>query len=115
MVYQYPKCSTCRKALIWLAATGVRYEVQDLVKNPISAATLRDLHRRSGLPLGRFFNTSGESYRAGNFKARMSTMTPDEAFTALAGDGKLVKRPIVDSGKTVLVGFDEAAYRDAFR
>jgi arsenate reductase len=62
------------------------------------------------LPLARFFNTSGESYRAGNFKERAKTMSESELLSALSKDGKLVKRPIVDAGEVVLVGFDEAAY-----
>jgi arsenate reductase (glutaredoxin) len=109
-VYQYPKCSTCRKALKWLDQQGVSYEKTDLVATPPSLATLRDLHRRSGLPVAKLFNTSGESYRSGNFKAKLATMSEAEALAALAKDGKLIKRPIVDTGKAVLVGFDEAAY-----
>ena len=110
-VYQYPKCSTCRNALKWLDQHGLAYRAIDLVAAPPSAKTLRDLHRRSGLPLARFFNTSGESYRAGNFKERLATLTEDQAFAALAADGKLIKRPIVDAGPTVLVGFAPDAYR----
>jgi arsenate reductase len=109
-VYQYPKCSTCRKALKWLHERGVDHTATDLVASPPSAATLRDLHARSGLPIARFFNTSGESYRAGGFKARLGSMSERDALAALAGDGKLIKRPIVDTGSAVLVGFDEAAY-----
>jgi arsenate reductase len=113
-VYQYPKCSTCRKALKWLDAHGVKYEQTDLVLSPINAAKLKDLHRRSGLPLARFFNTSGDSYRAGGFKDRLKKMNDSDALAALAKDGKLVKRPIVDLGDKVLVGFSEDAYADAF-
>lgn len=109
-VYQYPKCGTCRKALKWLDAHDVAYAAQDLVASPIPATRLRDLHRRSGLPIARFFNTSGESYRAGNFKEKLARMSEADAIDALAADGKLVKRPIVDAGDAVLVGFDEAAY-----
>lgn len=112
--FQYPKCGTCRKALKWLDAKGVRYEAHDLVAEPIPEKTLRDLVRRSGLPIARFFNTSGESYRAGGFKDRLKSMSEDEALAALARDGKLVKRPIVDTGREVLVGFDEAAYKRVF-
>src|ERR1700761_6188957 len=104
-VYQYPKCSTCRKALAWLDAHHVAYSKSDLVAAPIDRATLEGLHERSGLPLARFFNTSGESYRAGGFKDRLPSMTAREAFGALAKDGKLVKRPIIDAGRVVLVGF----------
>jgi arsenate reductase len=109
-VYQYPKCSTCRKALKWLDERGWTYAATDLVAAPPSASTLRDLHARSGLPIARFFNTSGESYRAGGFKARLPGMTEADAIAALAADGKLIKRPIVDTGSAVLVGFNDAAY-----
>lgn len=111
-VFQYPKCSTCRKALKWLGEHGVKYTESDLVATPISLAKLRDLHKRSGLPIRRFFNTSGESYRNGGFGKKLPAMSDAEALAALAGDGKLVKRPIVDAGKTVLVGFDEDVYAE---
>jgi arsenate reductase len=112
-VYQYPKCSTCRKALKWLDAHGVKYESTDLVLSPISSAKLKDLHKRSGLPLSRFFNTSGDSYRTGGFKDLLKKMNDSDAIAALAKDGKLVKRPIVDTGEAVLVGFTEDAYANA--
>jgi len=112
-VYQYPKCSTCRNALKWLGQHGVAHDAIDLVAAPPSAATLRDLLRRSGLPIARLFNTSGESYRAGNFKQRLPGLSEEQALAALAADGKLIKRPIVDAGRTVLVGFDAAAYQQA--
>jgi arsenate reductase len=110
-IYQYPKCSTCRKAMKWLDAAGVRYEKTDLVATPPSLSTLRDLHRRSGLPVAKLFNTSGESYRSGNFKEKLAGLSDAEALAALSRDGKLIKRPIVDTGRAVLVGFDEATYR----
>jgi arsenate reductase len=113
-VYQYPKCSTCRKALRWLEGAGVRYQAVDLVATPIPAKQLADLHERSGLPINRFFNTSGQSYRDGDWKSRLPGLSTAAALRALAADGKLVKRPIVDTGKQVLVGFDEAVYAAAF-
>lgn len=113
-VYQYPKCSTCRKAMKWLDAAGVKYRSVDLVATPIPADELADLHERSGLPIARFFNTSGESYRSGDWKSRLPSLTPAAAVKALARDGKLVKRPIVDTGRKVIVGFDEAAYAETF-
>ncbi|MCB9529966.1 MAG: Spx/MgsR family RNA polymerase-binding regulatory protein [Myxococcales bacterium] len=113
-VYAYVHCSTCKKALRWLDARGVQYTTRDLVAEPIDAATLRDLWRRSGQPLRRFFNTHGQSYRDGDFKARLAEMDDAEALAALAGDGKLVKRPIVDAGDRVLIGFNEAGYTDTF-
>ena len=113
-VYQYPKCSTCRKALKWLNEHDVAHASSDLVATPIALAKLRDLHKRSGLPIARFFNTSGESYRNGGFKEKLKKMSEADALAALAKDGKLVKRPIVDTGKAVLVGFDEDAYAEQF-
>src|SRR6185312_10236517 len=113
-VYQYPKCSTCRKALKWLDEHDERYAKTDLVAEPIPLSKLKDLLERSGLPVKRFFNTSGESYRAGGFTERLKTMSEADALAALSKDGKLVKRPIIDAGKTVLVGFDEEAYENAF-
>jgi arsenate reductase len=113
-VYQYPKCSTCRKALAWLDDHGVEYTKSDLVSERIPLAKLKEIHLRSGLPVGRFFNTSGESYRAGKFKDRLPAMSEQDALRALAADGKLVKRPIVDAGTKVLVGFDAEAFGRAF-
>jgi len=110
-VWQYPKCSTCRKALKWMTDHGIAFDATDIVARPPSAAKLRDLWERSGLPIARFFNTSGESYRAGGFKEKLKTMSDAGALAALAADGKLIKRPLVDAGGTVLVGFDETAYQ----
>lgn len=112
-VHLYPRCSTCKKATRWLGERGLAFEEHDLVAKPISKGALRDLWKRSGLPLKSFFNTSGESYRAGGFKDRLSTMSDDEALSALAKDGKLVKRPILDTGKAVRVGFREAEWDQA--
>jgi len=113
-VWQYPKCSTCRQALKWLQARGVKAETPDITATPPSASKLRELLKRSGLPIARFFNTSGESYRAGGFKERLKSMTEAEALAALAADGKLIKRPLVDTGTAVLVGFSEDAYAATF-
>lgn len=114
-VYQYPKCSTCRKALAWLDERGVSYEKTDLVASPPTAKELKELHQRSGVPITRFFNTSGESYRKGKFKARLTGMSDAQALAALAADGKLIKRPIVDDGRSVILGFDEKTYASHFR
>ena len=114
-VWQYPKCSTCRKALKWMSDKDVAFEATDIVVKPPTVSKLRDLWKRSGLPIARFFNTSGESYRAGGFKEKLKTMSDAEALAALAADGKLIKRPLVDAGDAVLVGFDEGAYAQTFR
>jgi arsenate reductase len=107
--YEYSKCSTCRSAAKWLAARGVEVAPRAIVDEPPTVAELRSLWARSGLPLAKFFNTSGQSYRALD-KDRLARATDDEKLAMLAADGKLVKRPILDDGKRVLVGFSEAAY-----
>ncbi|TNF30351.1 MAG: arsenate reductase family protein [Deltaproteobacteria bacterium] len=111
-VYQYPQCSTCRKALKWLDAKGVAYTAVHIVDAPPDVATLRALWERSGLPLRRFFNTSGQSYRDGGFKERLDAMSDDDCLAALAADGKLIKRPLVDGGAFTLVGFKEPEWAD---
>jgi arsenate reductase len=113
-VWQYPKCSTCRKAIKWLQERGVKATTPDITATPPSASKLRELLKRSGLPIARFFNTSGESYRAGGFKEKLKTISEGEALAALAADGKLIKRPLIDTGTAVLVGFDEDAYKATF-
>lgn len=113
-VWQYPKCSTCRKALKWLGDRHVPLKSIDIVTSPPTAAKLRELWKRSGLPIGKMFNTSGESYRAGDFKRRLATMSEDEALAALASDGKLIKRPLIDADGAVLVGYDEDRLKATF-
>lgn len=113
-VYHYPACSTCKKARKWLDAHGVKYTLVDIVADPPSKATLARLRRLSGLPVRKLFNTSGQSYRSGGWKEKLDTVTDDEALSALAADGKLIKRPLVDGGDFALVGFDETAYGERF-
>lgn len=113
-VYQYPKCSTCRKALAWLDEQGVKYESIDIVQSPPSKAQLKAALETSGLPVKRFFNTSGQSYRDGKFGERLPQLTDAQALDALAADGKLIKRPLVLGKGFVLVGFDAAAYQARF-
>jgi len=112
-VYQYSKCSTCRKALKWLDSRGVNYDSIDIVTVPPKKAELsRAL--KLGVPLKKLFNTSGQSYREGGWGEKLKTVSETDALEALTKDGKLVKRPFILSGDTVLVGFDEAAYKKAF-
>jgi arsenate reductase (glutaredoxin) len=112
-VYQYPKCSTCRKALRWLDAHGLKYERVDIVESPPSKAILEKVLKQGYLPVTRLFNTSGQSYREGNFKQRLPELSESQALTALASDGKLIKRPLLIAPDQVLVGFDEDAYETA--
>ncbi|MDY4041589.1 MAG: arsenate reductase family protein [Collinsella sp.] len=113
---EYPKCSTCKKAKKWLDEHGVSYTDRHIVEENPTAEELASWQEASGLPLRRFFNTSGMKYRELNVKAQLDAgMSDEDAFALLATDGMLVKRPLVviDGGKTVLVGFKEAAWEEA--
>ena len=113
-VYQYPNCSTCKRALSWLDANNIAYRSVDIVKTPPSAAQLGKAIKQSNVPLKKFFNIAGESYRNGDFKTRLPTMSDKDAINALAADGKLIKRPLlVDDAGTVLVGFDADVWATA--
>ena len=109
-VYQYPQCSTCKKALKWLTAHDIELESIHIVEHPPSKAELREALKGAGIPLKKLFNTSGVSYREGNFGEKLATMSEAEAIDALAKDGKLIKRPIVLGKGVALVGFDEDQY-----
>lgn len=118
VVYHYAGCSTCRKARAFLEAEGHNATLVDLKATPPAAATLAELHAASGLPVKRFFNTSGQSYRGGGWKDRLPDLTDAEAHAALAADGMLVKRPILsvthpDGRRSVAVGFREPQWRAA--
>lgn len=103
----YPKCSTCRKAQDWLDAHGLSYTLRDIKEENPTAAELAEWIRKSGLPLKRFFNTSGLKYKELDLKNRLSSMSDEEQLTLLASDGMLVKRPILITETTVLPGFRE--------
>ncbi len=109
----YAKCSTCKKALKWLDEQGVSYDLRDIKTDNPTEAELRGWHAKSGLPLKRFFNTSGMQYRALELKDRLPAMTEDEQYALLASDGMLVKRPLLICGDTVLPGFRQADWEQA--
>lgn len=107
---QYPPCSTCQKAKKWLDEHGLAYEDRHIkLENP-SYEELKIWYERSGLPLKRFFNTSGLQYRALELKDRLPGMSEEEQLRLLATDGMLVKRPIVVAGDRILTGFKEAEW-----
>lgn len=106
----YPKCTTCRKAKAWLEARGVSYEARDIKSENPDAEELRAWRRRSGMPLKKFFNTSGLQYRALNLKERLPDMTEEEQLQLLASDGMLVKRPVLVGEDFVLTGFRQAEW-----
>lgn len=111
----YLKCTTCQKARTWLDAQGVSYEVRDIkLQNP-SAEELRQWWQRSGLPLKKFFNTSGLQYKALGLKDKLPDMSEAEQLALLATDGMLVKRPLLVGDSFVLTGFRAAEWEAALR
>ncbi len=110
----YPRCSTCKKAVKWLEDNSIDYTYRDIKLDNPSEEELRKWHAASGLPLKRFFNTSGMLYKEMKLKDNLPDMSEDDMFALLASDGLLVKRPIAVAGSTVLVGFKEAEWEAAF-
>lgn len=108
----YPKCTTCQRAKVWLDARGAAPETRDIKLEHPSEAELRAWHAASGLPLKRFFNTSGLLYKSLELKDKLPGMSEDEQFALLSTDGMLVKRPIVVGDGFVLVGFKEAEWAE---
>ena len=106
----YPKCSTCKKAQTFLEASGTSFELRDIKLCNPSEEELRAWHALSGLPLKKFFNTSGLQYRALELTKKLPAMTEDEQFALLASDGMLVKRPLLVGDDFVLVGFKQAEW-----
>lgn len=109
---QYPPCTTCKKAKAWLDERGVTYEARNIKEENPTAEELKAWHEKSGLPLKKFFNTSGLAYKALGLKDRLPTMSEEEQYQLLASDGMLVKRPLVIGEKFVLVGFREAQWQE---
>ena len=101
----YPKCTTCQKAKAWLEAQGVPFEGRDIKTQNPTEEELRAWHALSGLPLKKFFNTSGLLYKSLNLKEKLPDMSEDEQLKLLATDGMLVKRPLLVSDDFVLIGF----------
>ena len=109
----YHKCSTCQKAKKYLDDRGAEYELRDIKADNPSADELKKWIKLSGLPVKRFFNTSGMQYRALGLKDKIDKMSEDEQISLLASDGMLVKRPLLITGETVLAGFREPEYEKA--
>lgn len=114
-VYQYPKCSTCRNAVKWLEKEGHDLALRHIKEEPPTPAELEKLHGISGLPLKKFFNTSGEVYKELGLKDKLAGMTGEEQIKLLSSHGMLIKRPIVTDGKQVTVGFKENQYAEAWK
>jgi len=106
----YPKCTTCQKAKKWLDENGISYELRDIKTEKPTAEELAQWHGRSGLPLKKFFNTSGLLYKSLALKEKLPGMSEEEMLRLLATDGMLVKRPLLIGADFVLVGFKEAEW-----
>lgn len=108
----YPKCTTCQKAKKWLSEREMKFEERDIKEDNPTKEELTAWYQKSGLPLKRFFNTSGMLYKEMQLKDKLSDMSEDEQLSLLATDGMLVKRPIVVTEEKVLVGFKEKEWEN---
>ena len=109
---EYPKCTTCQKAKKWLDDNGIDYVDRHIKEQNPTYEELKEWHSKSGLPLKKFFNTSGLLYKSMELKTKLPTMTEDEMLKLLATDGMLVKRPLVIGDNFVLVGFKENEWQN---
>lgn len=110
LVLEYPRCSTCKKALQWLRDNGVAFEDRHIVEQNPTQQELTEWYHKSGLPLKRFFNTSGNLYKEQGLKDKLPGMSEEEMIKLLATDGMLVKRPLLVGEDFVLVGFKEGQW-----
>ena len=108
----FPKCTTCQKAKKWLESQGIAYTERNIAEENPTYAELKEWYKKSGLPLKRFFNTSGLVYKSMQLKDKLPEMSEEEQLKLLATDGMLVKRPLVVDGDTVLTGFKEAEWTE---
>lgn len=112
---EYPKCTTCKKAKKWLEDNGFSFEDRHIKEDNPTIEELKAWHKQSGLPLKRFFNTSGMQYRELGLKDKLSNMTEEKQFALLATDGMLVKRPLLIHGDIVLTGFKESEWQEKLK
>ena len=108
----YPKCSTCQKAKKWLNSHEIEYTERHIVEENPTYDELKEWHQKSGLPLKKFFNTSGMLYKEMKLKDKLPKMSEDEQLKLLATNGMLVKRPVLVAEDKVLVGFKEAEWKN---
>lgn len=108
---EYPKCTTCQKAKKWLIEHGVAFEDRHIVDKPPSVSEMTQWTTMSGLPLRRFFNTSGLVYKSLNLKERLPTMSEEEQIALLCSNGMLIKRPLLITKEKVFIGFKEQEWQ----
>ncbi len=113
LLIQYPKCTTCKKAKTWLEEHHILYTDRHIKEQPPTPEELKDWLTKSGLPLKRFFNTSGLLYKEMQLKDKLPGMSEEEQLRLLSSDGMLVKRPLLIHGDTVLVGFRQSEWEQA--
>ena len=111
----YPKCTTCQKAKKWLEEQKIEYTERHIAENNPTYEELKEWHEKSGLPLKKFFNTSGLLYKEMQLKDKLVTMSEEEMLQLLATNGMLVKRPLLINGETVLVGFKESEWSEKLK
>ena len=109
---EYPKCTTCKKAKKWLDDNNLTYTDRHIKEQNPTIEELKEWHKKSGLPLKRFFNTSGNLYKELGLKDKLPTMTEEEQYELLATDGMLVKRPIIVTEEKVFIGFKEDVWKE---
>ncbi len=109
---EYPKCTTCQKAKKWLDTHGIEYTERHIKEQKPMKEELEEWHKKSGLPLKRFFNTSGQLYRGMGLKDKLADMSEEEQYEVLASDGMLVKRPLIVGEDFVLTGFREKEWEE---
>lgn len=109
---EYPKCSTCKKARAWLESNNIEFESRHIVEQNPTYEELKEWHKRSGLSLKKFFNTSGMLYRSLELKDKLPNMSEEEQYRMLATDGMLVKRPLIVGDDFVLTGFREKEWTE---
>lgn len=110
----YPKCTTCQKAKKWLDDNNIEYEIRDIKLEKPTLQELKEWHKQSGLPIKRFFNTSGLLYKSLDLKNKLPQMSENEMLSLLSSDGMLVKRPILVGEGLILVGFKESEWKERF-
>ncbi len=112
---EYPKCSTCQKAKKWLDENGFQYQDRHIKEQNPTLEELKEWYEKSGLPLKRFFNTSGLLYKSMNLKDKLPSMSEEEQLALLASDGMLVKRPIIVCDNLILTGFREKEWEEKLK
>lgn len=112
---EYPKCTTCKKAKKWLDENGISYIDRHIKEENPTAEELKEWHKRSGLPLKKFFNTSGMLYKEMQLKDKLPEMTEEEQYALLSSDGMLVKRPLIVADDFILPGFKEAEWAEKMK